>query len=163
MNITNLGTIFVNQTNVISLFDMHKTFEIRSLDELSVLAQNLLIDRGENRIWAFYGAMGAGKTTLIKMLCEAAGVLQQVSSPTFNLINEYESTQLGIIYHFDLYRLTSIEDALNIGAEEYFHSGNLCLLEWPENIEPLLPNNRRNVIIQVTDHGSRIIKIEDHE
>lgn len=142
---------------------MHKTFEIQSLDELSALAQNLLIDRGENRIWAFYGAMGAGKTTLIKMLCEVAGVLQQVSSPTFNLINEYESTQLGIIYHFDFYRLNSIEEALNIGAEEYFHSGNLCLLEWPENIEPLLPNNRRNVIIQVTDHGSRIIKIEDHE
>lgn len=142
---------------------MQRSIKIQTLDELSDLAQELIGSPSKNNIWTFYGSMGAGKTTLIKKLCEVLKVKEQVASPTFNLINEYETEAGQIVYHFDFYRLDSIEEALNIGTDEYFHSGNLCLLEWPDEIEPLLPENRRNIIIQATDDGVRIIKIEDYE
>lgn len=142
---------------------MNQQFEINSLDELNALAVEMANNMGKHNIWAFYGSMGAGKTTLIKQLCAALGVVQEVTSPTFNLINEYETGDGEIIYHFDFYRLNDVEEALNIGTDEYFHSGNLCLLEWPEKIEPLLPDDRRNITIQTRDENQRIVKIEDYE
>ncbi|PLX24232.1 MAG: tRNA (adenosine(37)-N6)-threonylcarbamoyltransferase complex ATPase subunit type 1 TsaE [Salinivirgaceae bacterium] len=140
---------------------MHKTFEIDNIQGLKTLAEELLKEKGPN-IWAFYGEMGAGKTTLIKNICEVLHVDQQVTSPTFNLINEYESADNELVYHFDFYRLNDIEEALNIGTMEYFDSENLCLMEWPEKIETLLPEIRRNIYIQILSNTQRIIKVEDH-
>jgi tRNA threonylcarbamoyladenosine biosynthesis protein TsaE len=140
---------------------MKETFEISSIEELTHVANALIEDTGSS-IWAFYGEMGAGKTTFIQKICEVLEVDQQVSSPTFNLINEYENKDGTIMYHFDFYRLDDIEEALNIGTMEYFDSGNLCFLEWPEKIETLLPEIRRNIYIQIVNERQRIIKVEDH-
>jgi tRNA threonylcarbamoyladenosine biosynthesis protein TsaE len=140
---------------------MKKTFEIQNINELSSVAQELLSDKGST-IWAFYGEMGAGKTTFIQNICNALNVEQQVSSPTFNLINEYENEKGELFYHFDFYRLNDIEEALNIGTMEYFDSGELCFLEWPEKIETLLPEIRRNIYIEIVNDTKRIIKVEDH-
>jgi tRNA threonylcarbamoyladenosine biosynthesis protein TsaE len=140
---------------------MQNTFEIENIKDLVRVAQEMLSDKGP-RIWAFYGEMGAGKTTLIKAICKELKVDQHVTSPTFNLINEYEAENNDLIYHFDFYRLDDFEEALNIGTMEYFDSGELCLLEWPEKIETLLPEIRRNIYIQIVNNSQRIIKVEDH-
>lgn len=140
---------------------MNKTFEINNIEELTSVAASLIKDKGPS-IWAFYGEMGAGKTTFIQKICELLEVEQQVSSPTFNLINEYESVNGSLIFHFDFYRLDNVEEALNIGTMEYFDSGDLCFLEWPEKIETLLPEIRRNIYIQIENNTQRIIKVEDH-
>ena len=105
---------------------------------------------GDNTVFAFHGEMGAGKTTFIRALCEVLGVdPEEANSPSFSIINEYRSdTTAELIYHFDLYRLESVEEALEIGVEDYFDSGALCLLEWPERIEPLLPDD--TVVVNIT-------------
>ncbi|QIX63246.1 tRNA (adenosine(37)-N6)-threonylcarbamoyltransferase complex ATPase subunit type 1 TsaE [Hymenobacter sp. BT18] len=106
-------------------------------------------------IVCFEGEMGAGKTTFIKALCASLGVREEVSSPTFSLVNEYRDAQDRPIYHFDFYRLNSPEEALEIGALEYFDSGYLCLIEWPSRIEPLLPNDRLLLTLSVTGPSAR--------
>ncbi len=142
---------------------MDKEFTVKSLEDLKIAAVQLLKENHYPHIWAFYGEMGAGKTTFIQQIGAVLRVKELVASPTFNLINEYETETGQLIYHFDFYRIEDIEEALNIGSMEYFDSGNLCLLEWPEKIESLLPETRRNVYIRVTENGKRIIKVEDHE
>lgn len=120
---------------------------------------------GDETVYAFYGEMGAGKTTFIRELCRALGVEEDLAnSPSFSIINEYRSdTTAELIYHFDLYRLESVEEALEIGVEDYFDSGALCLLEWPERIEPLLPDDTVKVSIQVNPDDSRTLIIDTPE
>ena len=110
------------------------------------------------QLFAFYGQMGAGKTTLIKAICQQLGVTEEANSPTFAIVNEYES-QKGAIYHFDFYRINRPEEALDFGLFDYFDSGNICLMEWPECIEPLLPDDTIKIQISVIDDNTRKITI----
>ncbi len=118
---------------------------------------------GDETVYAFYGDMGAGKTTFINALCRRLGVEDDVTnSPSFAIINEYRSdTTAELIYHFDLYRLEDIDEALEIGVEDYFDSGALCFLEWPERIADILPDDTVRVDIKVNDDDSRDIIIND--
>lgn len=127
-----------------------------NLSEINHVAREFIEQIGDNRVFAFNGSMGAGKTTFIKAVCEELGVEDVINSPTFAIINEYES-HVGTIYHFDCYRLKNIQEALNLGAEEYLYSGNLCFIEWAENIENIMPDNTINVNIEVIDTKKRII------
>jgi len=127
-----------------------KQFHINSVEQLSEVSDYLLSMRDEADIIAFYGAMGAGKTTLIKNLCHRMGVTDEVNSPTFAIVNEYVTEEGESVYHFDFYRIKKIEEAYDIGFENYFDSGNLCLIEWPEMIEPLMPEKYIRVEIR---HG----------
>ena len=116
-----------------------KQFKINGLEQLAEVSDYLLSLRNEADVIAFYGSMGAGKTTLIKNLCHRMGVTDEVNSPTFAIVNEYVTEEGESVYHFDFYRIKKLEEAYDIGYENYFYSGNLCLIEWPEMIEPLLP------------------------
>ncbi len=126
--------------------------EIRIPDTASLpeAARSFVALMGDQTVYAFHGEMGAGKTTFIRALVEQLGVdSDEANSPSFSIINEYRSdTTAALIYHFDLYRLESVEEALEIGVEDYFDSGALCLLEWPERIEPLLPDD--TVVVKIT-------------
>lgn len=127
--------------------------KVKSLDEIDAAARQFLSEIGDARIIAFYAKMGAGKTTFTRALCKALGVVQTVTSPTFAIINEYE----GPVYHFDLYRLKRLSEAYDMGFEDYIYSGAWCLIEWPELIEDLLPQETVRVHIEVCDDGSRNI------
>ena len=138
-----------------------KEFHINSVEALTEVSEYLISLREEADIIAFYGAMGAGKTTLIKNLCHKMGVTDEVNSPTFAIVNEYITEEGESVYHFDFYRIKKLEEAYDIGFENYFDSGNLCLIEWPEMIEPLLPEKYIRVEIQHGDtDDERIIKCE---
>lgn len=134
-----------------------KTFEIDSVEALSQVTDLLLSWRDKSDIIAFYGPMGAGKTTLIKNLCHRMGVTDEVNSPTFALVNEY-LTEDDSIFHFDFYRIKRLEEVFDIGYEDYFYSGRLCLLEWPELIDPLMPEHFIKVEIALgnTDTSRKI-------
>ena len=136
-----------------------KNFHISSVEQLSEVSDYLLSMRNEADIIAFYGAMGAGKTTLIKNLCHRMGVTDEVNSPTFAIVNEYVTEEGESVSHFDFYRIKKIEEAYDIGFENYFDSGNLCLIEWPEMIEPLMPEKYIRVEIRhgETDNERKII------
>ena len=138
------------------------TLTIESLDKIDDVAKEFLALYGTNKILAFYGEMGAGKTTFIKALCRAMDVEDDVNSPSFSIINEYHTKKDDIIFHFDFYRLKSIEEALDIGYEEYIYSGSYCFMEWPEKIEPLLPENRLDVTIKETEDGKRVILMQNN-
>ena len=125
-----------------------KQFNINGVEQLSEVSDYLLSMRDEADIIAFYGAMGAGKTTLIKNLGHRMGVTDEVNSPTFAIVNEYVTMDGESVYHFDFYRIKKIEEAYDIGFENYFDSGNLCLIEWPEMIEPLMPEKYIRVDIR---------------
>ena len=116
-----------------------------------------------HRVFAFEGQMGAGKTTFIKKLCEAMGTTDVVNSPTFAIVNVYDVEQpyRGEVYHFDCYRLKDIREAMDFGAEEYLYSGNYCFIEWPEKIEPLLPEDTVRISIQPLPNGDRQLVISD--
>ena len=135
------------------------SIEIPDLSRLSDAVSVLLDKTGDNRIIAFYGKMGAGKTTMIKEICRQLDVENIVSSPTFTLINEYHCKNGKSIFHFDFYRINKIEEVYDLGYEEYFYSGNLCLIEWAEKIEPLLPDNTLTVRIEETDNGKRLVTV----
>ena len=112
----------------------------------------------QSTVFAFYGKMGAGKTTFIKAVCEALGVTDVVNSPTFSIVNEYRSDTTGeLIYHFDFYRIQRLEEVYDMGYEEYFYSGALCFIEWPELVEALLPGDAVKVTIEEQPDGSRAI------
>lgn len=130
---------------------------IKDLDSLQEAAEKFVAEMGSRRVFAFYGKMGAGKTTFIKAVCEALGVRDVVNSPTFSIVNEYLDGAGQSIYHFDFYRLRKAEEALDIGFEDYLYSGNLCLMEWPEIVEPLLPDSAAHVTIEELADGSRLI------
>ena len=112
---------------------------------------------------AFRGEMGAGKTTLIRAICDALGVTDTVTSPTFAIVNEYRGEGIPPVYHFDFYRIDRIEEAFDFGYEEYFYGGDLCLVEWPEKIESLLPDDAMTVRIEVTGEDSRTIEIDPQD
>ena len=133
--------------------------EIESLKTIHQTAQKFIDQIGGRTIFAFNGKMGAGKTTFIKSICETMGVKETVNSPTFSIVNEYEAADGRIIYHFDCYRISKIQEALDLGAEEYLYSGNLCFIEWSENIAPILPDSLVNVDIEERENGKRIIDI----
>lgn len=130
-----------------------------SLNELSLTVKSFLADFSSSRIFAFHGELGAGKTTFIKALCAELGVNDAMSSPSFSLVNEYHDANGKPIYHFDLYRLKSPEEAFDIGMEEYLYSGNYCFVEWPERAEELLPEETVHVKITAID-GTREISID---
>ncbi len=141
---------------------MTHQIEISSLDKIADAAKKFLDEIGDNRLIAFYAPMGAGKTTFTTALCHVLGVREDaVGSPTFAIVNEYKAADGQPIYHFDFYRITRLEEALDIGLYDYLDSGNLCLMEWPENIEPLLPEETLKVKIDVKPDGSRILSWED--
>ena len=131
-------------------------YRVSQLQELNGVAAGLIRSFPQSRIFFFFGEMGAGKTTFIKALCGELGVADEVSSPTYSIVNEYQS-ESGKVYHFDFYRLKSETEALDMGYEEYFYNGNYCLVEWPEKIENLWPSEYVKVDIIVSDGDERII------
>ncbi len=135
---------------------------IPTLEELPSAARTFVEHIGARTIFAFYGKMGAGKTTFVKAVCEALGVEEVITSPTFAIVNEYESSNTGeSIYHFDFYRIKRLEEVYDMGYEEYFYSGRLCFIEWPELIEELLPEDAVRVEIEERDDGSRVVRWND--
>jgi len=133
---------------------------LQSLAELPAAAEAIIAHAGNNRIFLFYGDMGAGKTTLIKNLCSFLGTADTVTSPTFAIVNEYQ-TASDKIYHFDFYRLKNQTEALDMGYEEYFYAGAWCFIEWPEKIPDLLPLHYTRVSIAALGDGSRQIDVEN--
>ncbi|MBO4566763.1 MAG: tRNA (adenosine(37)-N6)-threonylcarbamoyltransferase complex ATPase subunit type 1 TsaE [Bacteroidales bacterium] len=139
-----------------------KSIIITSLDGLEDAAREFLEAIGDRRLVAFYAPMGAGKTTFITAVCKVLGVREDaVSSPTFAIVNEYRTASGEPLYHFDFYRIERLEEALDIGLYDYLDSGALCLMEWPENVEPLLPEETLRARIAVNQDGSRTITLED--
>ena len=135
--------------------------KIQSLDQIHEAARQFIEAMGDNTVFALYGKMGAGKTTFIKAVCEELGVSDVITSPTFAIVNEYRSDIAGeLIYHFDFYRINDVREAYDFGYEEYFYSGDLCLVEWPEKIEQLLPDNVMTVRITVDSDTARTFEID---
>lgn len=139
-----------------------KTIHIPNISALPLAAKEFMSQMDDETVYAFYGDMGAGKTTFIAELCRALGVEEDAAnSPSFSLINEYRSSETAeLIYHFDLYRLENLEEAFDIGVEDYFDSGALCLIEWPERIEDILPDDTVKVKITVNDDDSRTLEFK---
>ena len=129
-----------------------------SLDEINNVAE-LIVAAKPNKVLLFNGEMGAGKTTFIKQLCKTLGVTEATSSPTFSLVNEYETTDNQIIYHFDFYRLKKETEALDMGVDDYLYSGHWCFIEWAENITNLLPENYSTITIEVLPDEKRLLKL----
>lgn len=119
---------------------------IRDLTSINETAKEFIAQMGDNRLFFFYGDMGAGKTTFIRAICKELGVTESVNSPTFAIVNEYTDREGKPIYHFDFYRIEKEEEAFDFGYEDYFFSGNLCFVEWPEKIENLIPNEGISVL-----------------
>ena len=136
---------------------------IFTLSEINSAAKEFIRQMGDNTVFAFYGKMGAGKTTFIKALCEELGVTDPVNSPSFAIVNEYRSDTTGeLIYHFDFYRIKKIDEVYDMGYEDYFYCGALCFIEWPELIEELLPGDTVSVTIEENPDGSRkLVKSEE--
>lgn len=133
---------------------------LNNLSDIDAVAQKFVDNMGNRKIFAFYGEMGAGKTTFIKALCKTLRVAETITSPTFAIINEYNKEDGDPIYHFDFYRIKNIEEAYDFGYEDYFYSGHLCFIEWPELVEPLLPESVVKVQIVVMDNEERSIIVD---
>lgn len=131
---------------------------ISSLDAINEAAKQFVAAMGINRVFAFYGKMGAGKTTFIKALCTELGVDDVITSPTFAIVNEYTAGDGSPIYHFDFYRIKKLDEVYDMGYEDYFYNGGLCLIEWPELIESLLPEDAVEVHIAEQPDGTRTIE-----
>lgn len=132
---------------------------INSLADINEAAKQFIANMGNSKVFAFYGKMGAGKTTFVKAICEEMGVEDVITSPTFAIVNEYTSQKTGdTIYHFDFYRIKKLEEVYDMGYEDYFYGGSICFLEWPELIEDLLPEDAVKVSIEETEDGGRIVK-----
>ncbi len=131
---------------------------ISSLDAINEAAKQFVAAMGSNRVFAFYGKMGAGKTTFIKALCTELGVDDVITSPTFAIVNEYTAGDGSPIYHFDFYRIKKLDEVYDMGYEDYFYNGGLCLIEWPELIESLVPEDAVEVHIAEQPDGTRTIE-----
>ena len=129
-----------------------------SLNDLTTIAKEV-IAKAEHKTLLFRGEMGVGKTTLIKEICNTLGIKDRVSSPTFSLVNEYHTTRNEAVFHFDFYRITNEEEALDMGIEEYLYQNKWCLIEWPENIENLLPLDAVQIHLSVLKNGQRNIQL----
>lgn len=147
------------------------TLKINDIESINDVARQFIDGIGDSRVLAFYGKMGAGKTTFIKALCEELGVEDVITSPTFAIVNEYTAgnaagAAIGInegdpIYHFDFYRIKKLEEVYDMGYEEYFYGGDLCLMEWPELIEELLPDDALRINIAECPDGTREISFSN--
>lgn len=129
-----------------------------SIDQLAAVAQQIL-DQNPNKVILFNGEMGVGKTTLIKQLCKTLGVEEATSSPTFSLVNEYQTAKNQVVYHFDFYRLNQESEALDMGVEDYLYSGNWCFIEWSEKIENLIPELHSIITIELLADGKRNLEL----
>ena len=137
---------------------------IENLEQIHEAAKEFIAAMGDNTVFAFYGKMGAGKTTFIKAVCEELDVADVINSPTFAIVNEYRSDTTGeLIYHFDFYRIKKLEEVYDMGYEDYFYSGALCFIEWPELIEDLLPGDAVKVSIEEQENGNRMLCFEAGE
>jgi tRNA threonylcarbamoyladenosine biosynthesis protein TsaE len=134
---------------------MTYTYTLANINE----AAQFLVQHAPEKVWRLEGAIGAGKTTLIKAICQQLGVQEVVSSPTFALVNEYRSAANQTIFHFDFYRINSLREAEDMGAEDYFYSGNLCLIEWAENVAALLPTEQAIISISTNPDNSRTLSL----
>lgn len=132
--------------------------EVKDIGGIKQAAKQFAENMGSGKVFAFYGGMGAGKTTFIKAVCEVLGVTETVASPTFAIVNEYCGGDGDPIYHFDFYRINKLEEVFDFGYEDYFYSGNLCFIEWPEMIETILPDESTRISIKVEEDGIRIIE-----
>lgn len=130
---------------------------IHDIADIPRAAKEFARQMGSREVFAFHGSMGAGKTTFIKALCRELGVTETVASPTFSLVNEYRDAQGYPIYHFDFYRINRIEEVYDMGYEDYFYSGNRCFIEWPELVQPLLPEDCVQVHLTVQPDGARTL------
>ena len=136
--------------------------KINSLDNIHEAAKQFIAALEDNTVFAFYGKMGAGKTTFIKAICEELGVTDVINSPTFAIVNEYRSDETGeLIYHFDFYRIQKLDEVYDMGYEDYFYSGALCFIEWPELVEEVLPGDAVKVIIEEGEDGTRSVCLEN--
>ena len=133
--------------------------QIDSLKTIHKTARAFLEATKDHSVFAFYGAMGAGKTSFIKAICEELGVQDVITSPTFAIVNEYALPSGDAVYHFDFYRINKMEEAYDLGYEEYFYSGQYCFIEWPEKIDSLLPENCTKVHIEEQEDGTRKVSI----
>ena len=135
--------------------------KINSLDNIREAAKQFIAAMEDNTVFAFYGKMGAGKTTFIKAICEELGVTDVINSPTFAIVNEYRSDETGeLIYHFDFYRIKKLDEVYDMGYEDYFYSGALCFIEWPELVEEVLPGDAVKVTIEEVEDGARSVRLE---
>ncbi|MCD7937299.1 MAG: tRNA (adenosine(37)-N6)-threonylcarbamoyltransferase complex ATPase subunit type 1 TsaE [Tannerellaceae bacterium] len=138
-----------------------KTIQIKDVNSIREAAAEFLRQLDDRTVYAFHGSMGAGKTTFIKAVCEELGVEDVINSPTFAIINEYRSEETGeLIYHFDFYRINKLSEAEDIGTTDYFYSGALCFIEWPEKIEELLPGDVVHVMISENPDGTRTVEFQ---
>ena len=152
-------SLSLRQSNITQ---MKHEIVIESLARIDEAAAEFLKEIGDNRLVAFYASMGAGKTTFSTAVCRVLGVEDDaVSSPTFAIVNEYRAASGDPVFHFDFYRITKLEEALDIGLYDYLDSGCLCLMEWPENIEELLPEETLKVSIDVREDGTRVLSWDD--
>jgi tRNA threonylcarbamoyladenosine biosynthesis protein TsaE len=131
-------------------------YTIHSIEDLYPVVNDILQLSQINTVFCFYGNLGAGKTTLIKLICEQLKVVDTISSPTYPIINEYKTIDNNIIYHIDLYRLKSIEEAINIGIEDYLYASALCFIEWPDNFESILPDKHVKIKISKFDENREL-------
>ena len=134
--------------------------KIKSIEEIAVAAKEFVTAMGDRKVFAFYGKMGAGKTTFIKAVCEGLGVEDVINSPTFAIVNEYVDGKGEPVYHFDFYRIKNLQEVLDIGYEDYVYSGHMCFMEWPELIENLLPDDAVKVTIEEKTDGGRVVQFE---
>ncbi len=132
---------------------------IHSIEQIDKAAIEFVAAINGRTVFAFYGKMGAGKTTFIKAICETLGVQDVINSPTFAIVNEYEAANGRPIYHFDFYRIKKLSEAYDMGCEDYFYSGNLCFIEWPELIEEVLPDDTVKVTIEELPDGTRKVRL----
>ena len=135
------------------------TIKIKGLEDYPQAAREFIGQMQGARVFAFYGKMGSGKTTLIKSICEELGVEDSINSPTFAIVNEYEDREHRTIFHFDFYRIKSLEEVYNMGYEEYVYSDAICFMEWPELIEELLPEETTKVYLEENGQGEREVRI----